>query len=52
LPPPKAIPIPFEMCSSTRVKISLESFWEVAREWAQIHNDRKEEGAYQGLPSL
>lgn len=48
----KAIPVPFHLCSSSRVQISLEHFWEVAGKWAQIHGYRKEGGAYQGLPAF
>ncbi len=51
LPQSKAIPIPFTMCSPTRVQIALEDLWEAAREWAHLHGYRKEEGAYQHLPT-
>ena len=52
LPLSKSIPIPFKMCSPTRVQIALEDLWDVAREWARLHGYRKQEGAFQGVPAF
>ena len=48
----KALPIPFTMCSPTRVQIALEDLWEAARTWADNHGYHKQEGAFQGLPAF
>lgn len=52
MPLSKAIPVPFTMCSSTRVQIALEDLWEVARGWAHLHGYRKEDGANPRLPAF
>ncbi|HEU5379086.1 MAG TPA: hypothetical protein VFV38_26985 [Ktedonobacteraceae bacterium] len=48
----KAIPVPFTLCSPTRVQIALDDLWEAARTWAQSHHYPKQEGSFQGVPAF
>lgn len=48
----KAIPVPFTMCSPTRVQIALKDLWAVARIWAFIHGYHKQGGARPAAPCL